>query len=122
MTNRAKCLRSGTLEYKGFSNNADLYGFGNVPFFECSISSSSGIFVFATAPPVRVAAKCDIRRINETTHGDLGDIRPDDSTRNVPFENINRILVGPCLVITDIENKYLRMIFKGPSTLRDVSV
>lgn len=45
--------------------------------------------------------------MRDTTHGDRGEISPEDSTRKAPREKTNLTEVGPCWVITVIENKNL---------------
>ena len=46
--------------------------------------------------------------MRETTHGDRGEINPEDSTRKQPREKTSRTEVGPCWVITVIEKRNLK--------------
>lgn len=46
--------------------------------------------------------------MRETTHGDRGEINPEDSTRKQPREKTSRTEVGPWWVITVIEKRNLK--------------
>ena len=47
--------------------------------------------------------------MRETTHGDRGEINPEDSTRKQPREKTSRTEVGPWWVITVIEKRNLKL-------------